>query len=460
MPKPHEVREALEDGERRGRLLWERRLLLALGDGVAVAVSFVLAFNLRTAEVRHEFFAVPRQATLIVLVTWYICAELVEGYRLTNAANPRAAFGTALSALFLSFIALLTLFFIVPYQITRPTIVLWMPLAAILVLVWRISFERLFGQALFAGNLVIVGDRRLIERVWSEAARGLPNLYHLLETIEPKFNDSAAARLLEVANANTRPEIVVGVSGVLPDSLSSAIITCCERGLRVRSLSDLYEEMTGRLLLNQLNYQWLMSLPMRDEVFRLHAVTKRAVDIVVGTAALAILCLLYPFVALAIWLDDRGPVLYRQTRVGRYGRLFEILKLRTMRAAIAGIERQTDTDDPRVTRVGRVLRRLHLDELPQALNILRGDMSLVGPRPEQPRHAALMRREIEFYNIRLSVRPGLTGWAQVNFGYGAGVEGARKKLSYDLYYIRRQGFGLDLLILARTARAIFSFRGR
>jgi lipopolysaccharide/colanic/teichoic acid biosynthesis glycosyltransferase len=110
--------------------------------------------------------------------------------------------------------------------------------------------------------------------------------------------------------------------------------------------------------------------------------------------------------------------------------------------------------------VGRVLRPLHLDELPQSVNILRGDMSVVGPRPEQPQHADLLSRNIEYYNLRLSVRPGLTGWAQVNFGYGAGVEGAREKLAYDLYYVDRKSLGLDLLIIARTVRAIFSRRGR
>jgi lipopolysaccharide/colanic/teichoic acid biosynthesis glycosyltransferase len=218
--------------------------------------------------------------------------------------------------------------------------------------------------------------------------------------------------------------------------------------------------MTGRLLIEQLDYAWVMSLPMRSEVSEVYAAFKRGLDILAGATALAALVVLLPFLALAIKLEDRGPILYRQTRLGRYGRPFEILKLRTMSAGSPADERQTDIDDPRVTGVGRALRRLHLDELPQAINILRGDMSLVGPRPEQPQHAALMRQRIDFYNLRLSVRPGLTGWAQVNFGYGAGFEGARNKLSYDLYYIRRQGFGLDLLILARTARTILSFRGR
>jgi lipopolysaccharide/colanic/teichoic acid biosynthesis glycosyltransferase len=123
-------------------------------------------------------------------------------------------------------------------------------------------------------------------------------------------------------------------------------------------------------------------------------------------------------------------------------------------------QRQTDAADPRITRVGRVLRRLHLDELPQVWNVLRGDMSIIGPRPEQPAYVAMLQESIEFYNTRLSVRPGLTGWAQVNLGYGGGVEGAREKLSYDLYYIKRQSAALDMLILARTWFAVLSLQGR
>lgn len=459
MLSPYQAVDVLDGGERRGRLLWERRLLLAFGDGVAVAASFLIAFNLRSAEIRHEFFAVPRAAMMVVLATWYVCAELVDGYRLVNTVNPRAAFATAASALTLSFVALLGVFFIVPYRITRPTLLLWVPLAATFVLSWRTTYRRIFARAIFAGNLLVIADRQLFARVWAEAAAGLPDLYRVLDVLEPERAD-LAARLAQVATGPVKADVVVGggegVSGKLLDSLAA----CCERGVRVRLLADLYEEMTGRLLVHQLDYAWLMSLSMRSEASEVYAVFKRGVDIIAGIAGAALLAVVFPFVALAIKREDRGPVLYRQTRVGKYGRPFEILKLRTMGAGNAADERQTQSDDPRVTRVGRALRRLHLDELPQAINILRGDMSLVGPRPEQPQHAAVMRQAIDFYNLRLSVRPGLTGWAQVNFGYGAGLEGARKKLSYDLYYIRRQGFGLDLLILARTARTILSFGGR
>ena len=438
MLSPYQAADALEAGERRGRLLWERRLLLAFGDGVAVAITFLIAFNLRSAEIRHEFFAVPGWPMLVVLVTWYVCAELVDGYRLVNTVNPRAAFTTAASALMLSFVALVGVFFIVPYRITRPTLLLWVPLAAALVLSWRTVYRRIFARAIFAGNLLVIADRRLFGSVWAEAASGLPDLYRVLDVIEPERPD-LAAHLAEVVNGSIRADVVVGLGEGASGKLLSSLVACCERGVRVRQLTDLYEEMTGRLLIEQLDYAWVMSLPMRSEVSEVYAAFKRGLDILAGATALAALVVLFPFLALAIKLEDRGPILYRQTRLGRYGQPFEILKLRTMSAGSPADERQTDIDDPRVTGVGRALRRLHLDELPQAINILRGDMSLVGPRPEQPQHAALMRQRIDFYNLRLSVRPGLTGWAQVNFGYGAGFEGARNKLSYDLYYIRRQG---------------------
>ena len=172
------------------------------------------------------------------------------------------------------------------------------------------------------------------------------------------------------------------------------------------------------------------------------------------------LAVLLPFVWVAVKFEDRGPLFHRQDRVGHFGRAFEILKLRTMYARPGEKLHWTALDDERITRVGRVLRRLHLDELPQAWNILRGDMSVVGPRPEQIRYVEELRESIPYYNTRLSVRPGLTGWAQVNFGYGSGVDGSTVKLSYDLYYIKHQSVALDLLIIARTLFAVATLKGR
>ncbi len=184
-----------------------------------------------------------------------------------------------------------------------------------------------------------------------------------------------------------------------------------------------------------------------------------AVDGVVALVGLAVLGVVFMPLALAIRMDG-GPVLHRQTRVGKHGRPFTVVKLRTMRHQPDGATTWTEVGDRRVTAVGHLLRRLHFDELPQCWAMLRGHMSLIGPRPEQPRYVEQLRAEIDFYNTRLTVRPGLTGWAQVNRGYGSSVDDARVKLSYDLYYVKHQSLSLDLIILARTVMAVVSLGGR
>ena len=176
------------------------------------------------------------------------------------------------------------------------------------------------------------------------------------------------------------------------------------------------------------------------------------------------LVLTLPLLALtacAIKLESGGPILYRQTRVGLHGRVFTILKLRSMRvdAETDGRPRWAAQGDPRITRVGSIIRKLRIDELAQILNVLRGDMSFVGPRPERPFFVAELTKAIPYYAERHWVRPGITGWAQINFPYGASLEDARRKLTYDLYYVKNRGIFLDALILLQTARVIFWNQG-
>jgi lipopolysaccharide/colanic/teichoic acid biosynthesis glycosyltransferase len=192
----------------------------------------------------------------------------------------------------------------------------------------------------------------------------------------------------------------------------------------------------------------------------MYSTFKRGFDILAASAGLLLLAIAAPLVWLAVRLEDRGPLIYRQQRLGKYAKPFTLFKLRTMRRFSEAEPSQTDPDDRRITRVGGMLRKLHIDELPQAWNVLKGEMSMIGPRPEQPAYVAMLQKSIDFYSTRLSVRPGLTGWAQVNIGYGEGIEGAREKLSYDLYYVKRQSPVLDLLIMARTIFAVLSLGGR
>jgi lipopolysaccharide/colanic/teichoic acid biosynthesis glycosyltransferase len=189
---------------------------------------------------------------------------------------------------------------------------------------------------------------------------------------------------------------------------------------------------------------------------------KRLLDILGGIVGVMIFAITYPFLALAVFIDSGLPIFYSQTRLGRGGRVFIIYKYRTMRqdAEADGEVRTTLENDPRVTRVGNFMRKTRLDELPQFWNVLRGEMSLVGPRAERPELVAEYQKQIPFYRARLLVKPGLTGWAQINYGYVADVTETAVKIEYDLYYIKHRTFGMDFQIILRTIGTVLRRTGR
>jgi sugar transferase (PEP-CTERM system associated) len=258
-----------------------------------------------------------------------------------------------------------------------------------------------------------------------------------------------------------QPDIVVAalpeMRGVLrtPD-----LLECRLRGVQVDEWPTFYEKQTGKVLVTGLRPSWLI---FSDGFVKTHFMqaVKRGLDIAVSALGLLVASPVMLAVCVAIKLGSRGPVIFRQTRVGLRGRIFNLYKFRSM---TAGAERRSGavwaaSDDPRITRVGRVLRKTRLDELPQLFNVLRGDMSLVGPRPERPEFMRLLQREIPFYGERLAVKPGLTGWAQVRHAYAASVEDTLEKLQYDLYYVKNLSPFLDLLILLHTVQVVLFARG-
>jgi sugar transferase (PEP-CTERM system associated) len=231
-------------------------------------------------------------------------------------------------------------------------------------------------------------------------------------------------------------------------------------GIKVEEATALLEKVSGKIEVDELSPSWLIF----SEGFRLNPsflMARRFISTVVSLAGLLLVLPLLPLMALAVKLTSPGPVLYRQKRVGRYGVLFDCYKFRTMRAdaeAEAGPTWAGD-DDPRTTLVGRVLRRTRLDEIPQLWNVLRGDMGFVGPRPERPEFVEWLSREIPYYHLRHIIRPGLTGWAQVRYQYGASLEESKEKLRYDLYYIKNISLSLDLLIVLHTIKIVLLGRG-
>jgi lipopolysaccharide/colanic/teichoic acid biosynthesis glycosyltransferase len=235
-----------------------------------------------------------------------------------------------------------------------------------------------------------------------------------------------------------------------------------ESGLRVRTLVQFYEEWLGKLPLGELERASLFF--DISEIHRArYARVKRLIDLVLGVLGMVPFLLAIPVVWLLNLLGNRGPLFYRQERVGRNGTTFEIYKFRTMRALPDGVEAQADwtaVDDPRITRFGNVLRRSHLDELPQVVNIVRGDLSVVGPRPEQPRYVRELSESLPFYGMRHLVRPGLTGWAQVKYGYAGDERDALEKLQYEFFYLGHQGLRFDLRVMGRTVRSIIGTEGK
>ncbi|MCS6944487.1 MAG: TIGR03013 family PEP-CTERM/XrtA system glycosyltransferase [Sutterellaceae bacterium] len=256
-------------------------------------------------------------------------------------------------------------------------------------------------------------------------------------------------------------EVIVAVreqrGGVLP---LRELLDCRVRGIPVTDLSAFYEKVRGEVPIESLKASWLI-YGSGFEQGNVRTFIKRAFDLVVALALLVLAAPLMLLTALAIKLDSPGPVIYRQVRTGRAGRPFTVLKFRSMRtdAEHNGVPVWAQANDARVTRVGRVIRKLRIDELPQLINVLRGEMSFVGPRPERPEFVAKLKEQIPFYDLRHSVKPGLTGWAQVRFAYAASVDDARTKLQYDLYYVKNHSLFLDILILFETVRVVLFREG-
>jgi exopolysaccharide biosynthesis polyprenyl glycosylphosphotransferase len=258
-------------------------------------------------------------------------------------------------------------------------------------------------------------------------------------------------------------DVVVAITNTdtIHRDLMNALIACLGSGASVVPMPVYYEEITGAIPAQHLG-QNLFALVGRSEGvgLRLWEIARRAADIVVGAVGLAVTLAITPFIVLAIKLDDGGPILYRQDRVGRGGQPFRLAKFRSM---VTDAEKNgaqwASTNDDRVTRVGRFLRRTRLDELPQFLNLLNGTMSLIGPRPERPEFVSQLTGAFPCYPVRHSVRPGITGWAQVRFRYGSSVDDAMSKLRYDLYYLKHRGPVLDAIICLYTLRVILKMEG-
>jgi exopolysaccharide biosynthesis polyprenyl glycosylphosphotransferase len=268
--------------------------------------------------------------------------------------------------------------------------------------------------------------------------------------------------LLPLLEKKDITDLIVAILGPMSGNMLQAILDAQERGIEITRMPVAYEELLGRLPIQHLEADWLLrSFVDEVRVSTLYGILKRGMDIIGSLIGLLACFLVLPWVALAIGIESGRPIFYIQPRLGQGGKVFSVVKFRTMHqdAEADGEAHWAQEGDPRTTRVGQILRKTHIDEFPQFWNVLRGEMSLVGPRPERPELVAELQKQIPFYRARLLTKPGITGWAQVNYGKGASIQGSAEKMEFDLYYIKHRSLAMDLWIVLRTTGSIFGLRG-
>jgi sugar transferase (PEP-CTERM system associated) len=337
------------------------------------------------------------------------------------------------------------------------------------IIAWRLLFNRLAYAPHLEERVLIVGAgataRMVARQIQSQHDFG----YRVVGFIDDQQGGQGVLNPGTLGSAEEIPRIVrdydvdrivVGLSdrrGRLP---ISELLQAKLSGIRVEDATTTYERLTGKILIDDLKPSWLI-FSDGFVISRWTRFFKRAFDLVLASIGFVLAAPLTVLTALAVYLDSDGPILYCQERVGENGKVFTVYKFRSMRvdAEKAGTPMWATDHDDRVTRVGRIIRMTRLDELPQLWNVLRGDMSFVGPRPERPFFVEQLANEIPFYQQRHAVKPGLTGWAQVKYQYGSSIEDAMEKLRYDLYYIKHLSVALDLSIVFDTVKVILFGKG-
>ncbi|MCX7840352.1 MAG: sugar transferase [Anaerolineae bacterium] len=369
-------------------------------------------------------------------------------------------------------------FFATPGELPRGVVGYQGALSFVAIGLWRALYLALARRRSFARKVIIVGAGWAGQTIAQTIQQNAPAHYQIVGFVDDdpaKQNQSldiagtaipvlgGARDLTRLVKEHQVPEIILAITRDLSTALFQAILDCKEQGVQITLMPILFEQLTGMVPIEHIGDNWNVALPLDSpEASGFYPIAKRTLDVVGALIGLAIFLPLLPFIALAIKLDSPGPVFFQQTRVGKGGKPFRLLKLRTMvaNAEPDGQAVRAQKNDSRVTRVGKWLRRTRLDEMPQLFNVLKGEMSAVGPRPERPEHLAELERAIPFHRLRNAVKPGMAGWAAANYEYVDSIEDAKIRLQYDLYYIKHQSLWLDLQVLWRMLGQIVAMKGR
>jgi exopolysaccharide biosynthesis polyprenyl glycosylphosphotransferase len=474
----HRVRLQLSPGERKTMLFVVD--LLLVNASLLIAVSAWNGFEPSLSQVWASF---KWFATLSVV--WLAAGLVLDVYNLVRAASTTNILAsTGLAALLASGIYV-AIPWLTPPILTRSYVLGFVLLSTVALCTWRALYALALVRSAFHQRALLLGMPASVQGLVLELQRAAHaknanpfrgSGYEIVGLVSHAADEGAPeipglphlGEVHDLASLAARcgvDEVIVAMEGrhLASVEVHEALLDCRELDLQVKTLSEVYERLTARLPVaySQLDMDMVLG-PLDSPTYRMYGVVKRAMDLLLGLVGLAAMAAVIPGVALANALWSPGPLFYRQTRTGKGGRSFVIYKFRSMvvdAEKYSGVTWSED-DDPRITKVGRWLRKTRLDELPQFINVLRGEMSAVGPRPERPSLVGRLTRELPLYRARHAVKPGVSGWAQIRYRYGNSIEDARRKLEYDLYYVKHANLYLDLMIVLQTARVVLRLRGK
>ena len=457
----------------------ERRFIMLLGDTLASGIALLIALYFWAMEdLWMDFtwqFLLERPPTWFYLLPFIWLLLMIELYDTKSAGRRGDTIrGITVSTVISMFLYLLIFFISEPKSLPRRGVAVFIAVTAGLTLLWRLLYIRIFTAPVFLRRVIIIGAGRAGSTLADEIVNIEPKPFYLVGFVDDDKNKigekiagapvlCSSKEIIQMVENEHVTDLIFSISGDMQPTMYSAILAAEEKGIEVITMPTVYEELMGRVPIALLADDWIL----RSFVDRAHAsesyeLIKRLFDIIGSVFGLVFLALVYPFIAIIIMIDDGLPVLFKQVRVGKSGKKFILYKFRSMKknAEEDGIARFAVENDSRVIRVGNFLRKSHLDEIPQFINVIKGDMTLVGPRAERPEMIEDLQKDIPFYRARLSVKPGVTGWAQTNYGYASNIKETAIKLEHDLYYIMHRNFMLDLLIIIRTLLgAVLGFHG-
>jgi exopolysaccharide biosynthesis polyprenyl glycosylphosphotransferase len=459
----------------------EQRALLIFGDlfmaslALLAGIYFWFAGDAWLKRFSLEFFRLRVQFWFYLLpAAWMIL--LIEIYDLHRAANWGRTLRAIMVAGLVGGIAYLLIYFTSdePGRINRRAVAVFIILAMLLTLLWRWIYIRLVTSQGNQRRVLVVGaggNGHTLAEIYKEINPPPFKLVAYIDDDPEKLGKEVEGfrilggsnKLLRFIDEMNITDVVVSITGEMLGETFQTLLDVQERGIEIIRMATLYEELLGRVPIHHLESDWIIrSFVDEARSGSFFEIGKRILDILGSLLGLLILVILLPFLAIVIVLDSGWPIFYHQERLGRGGKEFQIIKFRTMRqdAEKEGKPQMAGENDPRITRVGNFMRATRLDEIPQFWNVLHGEMSIVGPRAERAQWVATFQEEIPFYRARLLVKPGITGWAQINYGYASTVEDTAVKLEYDLFYIKHRSVAMDLVIILRTVSTVLGRRGR